>query len=144
VACFRGTGNVRIFAQGWNKAANEFRPQAIAGNREQVLALLRTKIPSLTHALIAVLHPGDARFSPEERERCWEAFGVPLFEQVVGRSGRLLASECEAHDGLHIENSGLMLEGCEVDETACGCGRKTPRLKAVVAPELRKTAAYAR
>ncbi len=141
---FRPTGNVRIFAHGWGEEALQFAPATIAGTREQLLGLIGIRIPSLTHALIAVLRPGDPRVTGPERERFWRAFGVPLFEQVVGRSGRLLASECEAHDGLHIENPGLKLEGYVLDETPCGCGRKTPRLKVAREADLQRAAAYAR
>jgi hypothetical protein len=140
---FRPTGNVQVFREGWGEGAMKFQPATIAGTREQLLALLGTKIPSLTHALIAVLRPGDERVSDRERERLWRAFGVPLFEQVVGRSGKLLATECEAHDGLHIENPGLELDGFALDATSCGCGRKTPRLRAVMEPELKRAAAGA-
>ncbi|HEV3342634.1 MAG TPA: hypothetical protein VG125_19840, partial [Pirellulales bacterium] len=82
----------------------------------------------------------------EDRERLWRAFRVPVFEQRIDESGCLLAAECEAHDGLHIEARELHPRPGEVLETApCGCGRTTPRL---IAPErvenLRKVAAYAR
>jgi len=133
-----------VFPRGWGEESQEFQPATIAGTREQLLALVGTRIPSLTHALIAVLRPGDRRINEAERDRCWRAFGVPLFERVVGKSGKLLASECEAHDGLHIENPGLVLEGCILDETPCGCGKQTPRLRQGSEPELKRAAAYAR
>ena len=37
------------------------------------------------------------------------AFRVPVFEQVIGKSGKLLAAECEAHDGLHVASPALSL-----------------------------------
>ena len=141
---FRPTGNVRVFPPGWGEQAAQFQPATIAGTREQLLALLGTRVPSLTHALIVVLNPGSQRTSEGDRERFWRTFGVPLFEQVVGRSGKLLASECEAHDGLHIEHPGLSLNGYELETAPCGCGRKTPRLRAVAEPQLKRAAAYAR
>lgn len=52
---------------------------------------------------------------------------VPVFEQIVGPSGQLLAGECEAHDGLHIEGPGLRLTIDMVDTTPCPCGGKTAR-----------------
>jgi hypothetical protein len=141
---FRPSGNVQVFPQGWCDEVAVFQPASIAGTREQLLALLPVRIPSLTHALIVVLHPGDAHVTEGERERFWRCFGVPLFEQVVGKSGKLLASECEAHDGLHLESPTLHLEGFQLDDKPCGCGRKTPRLRSTAAPELQRAAAYAR
>ena len=60
----------------------------------------------------------------EQRERLWKAFRVPVFQQVVTRSGVLLAAECEAHDGLHMESSKFVAIGLPLDRTPCGCGRK--------------------
>ena len=123
-----------------------FRPAAIAATAAQLEALRGTPIPSLRNALIVLVRPDEPRLSEDDRERLWRAFRVPVFEQRIDHGGRLLAVECEAHDGLHIEAPDLAPQPGEVLETAsCGCGRTTPRL---IAPErienLRKVAAYAR
>ena len=144
---FRASGSVRVFPQGWCEEAAAFRPAAIAGSREQLTALLKTPPPSVTHALIRLLRPGENLISDVERDRFWRAFGVPLFEQMVDRSCRVIARECDAHDGLHIapevewESDELSLDGYRLDESPCGCGRKTARLRAVVEQELEKAAA---
>jgi hypothetical protein len=68
-----------------------------------------------------------------------------VFEQIIGPNGELLAAECEAHDGLHIEVPGLRWDGYRVELAQCGCGRKTPRLTPVaLAESVRGVAAYAR
>jgi hypothetical protein len=141
---FRPSRIIRVFPDGWCAEAAEFRPAALAGTREQLTGLLGTRIPSLTHALIVVLKPGERRVSEAERERFWRAFGVPLFEQVIEPSGRVLATECEAHEGLHIEAEGFVMEDHSLDESPCGCGSKTPRLRLAGRPELERAAAYAR
>jgi hypothetical protein len=145
---FRASGNVRVFPQGWCEEAAAFQPATIAASKEQLTSLLGIRAPSLTHALIVVLRPGEDLVTVAERERFWRAFGVPLFEQIVDRSSRLLAAECEAHDGLHIDSrsseKNSELEGYRLDETPCGCGRKTPRLRALGQPELERIATYAR
>lgn len=137
---------MRVFESGWNAEAARFAPAAIAATPAQLDALRAVSIPSLKNALIALVCPGEPRLSDEARERLWRAFRVPVFEQRIDHSGRLLAYECEAHDGLHIEASGAGPHQGEIVETArCGCGRATARL---VAPErfenLRRVAAYAR
>ena len=83
--------------------------------------------------------------SEADRDTLWAAFRVPVFEQVIGRSGKRLAAECEAHDGLHIESAALPLENECVEDAPCPCGRKTPRIGVSqgVASE-RRIAAYAR
>ncbi len=80
-----------------------------------------------------------------DRENLWSAFRVPVFEQVIGKSGKLLAAECEAHDGLHIASPALPLHRESLDDSPCPCGRKTPRIgvtRGVVIE--RSIAAYAR
>jgi hypothetical protein len=103
----------------------------------------------LTHALIAVFRPGEKLLTEGERERFWRVFGVPIFEQIVDRDGQLMASECEAHNGLHVDSAEVELksfesEGYQLDETACGCGRKSRRLRAAGQTELGRVAAYSR
>jgi hypothetical protein len=143
---FRSAGNTRVFGNGWSEDARAFAPSAIAAAPRQLDALLETPIPSLRNAVIALVRPGEPGLSEDARERLWRAFRVPVFEQRIDESCSLLASECEAHNGLHIESPGVLPRAGEVLETApCGCGRATPRL---IAPErvenLRKIAAYAR
>ena len=102
----------------------------------------------------ARIHPcghraGEARRSDAARwpsaRGCGGRFAVPVFEQIIGPDGELLAAECEAHDGLHIEVAGLPWEGYRLELAACGCGRKTPRLTpAEPAERVRSAAAYAR
>lgn len=38
-----------------------------------------------------------------DRETLWRRFEVPVFEQLLDDSGRVIARECEAHSGLHLE-----------------------------------------
>jgi len=143
---FRPSGNTRVFEKGWGEEAAQFAPAAIAATPSQLDALRDASIPSLRNAVIALVRPADQRLTEEDRERLWRAFRVPVFEQRVDQSGRLLAAECEAHDGLHVESPEASPRSDEVLETGpCGCGRTTPRL---IAPErienLKRIAAYAR
>ena len=123
-----------------------FAPAAIAATPAQLDALRSTRIPSLRNAIIALVRPGEPNLSEDEREHLWRAFRVPVFEQRIDESCNLLAAECEAHDGLHVQSPGLIPREGEIVETAqCGCGRTTPRLIAPQRAEnLRKVAAYAR
>jgi hypothetical protein len=141
---FRPAGNTRVFENGWNEDAASFGPCAIAATPAQLHAL--PPVPSLRNALIALVRPGEPALSEEDRERLWRAFRVPVFEQRIDESCALLAAECEAHDGLHIESPTVSPREGEVLETAlCGCGRSTPRLISTARKEnLRKIAAYAR
>jgi hypothetical protein len=135
-ASLLGGSPIRIFRNGWGPEAERFHPAAVAATLGQCRKLSRVLIPSLTHSLIVLERPGAARLTEADRELFWRAFRVPVFEQIIGPTGQLLAGECEAHDGLHIEAPGLRIEQSLVDMSLCPCGRKSPRFgvqaKAVV------------
>lgn len=125
VAGFRSKGKLRIFPDGWSEAAARFEPQAIAGRIEQIEALEGIAHP--THALIVIRRECDRAITALHRDRLWRAFGVPVFEQVVDERGTLLAAECEAHEGLHIESRRLAAGDHEIERAPCGCGKSSPR-----------------
>jgi hypothetical protein len=97
--------------------------------------------PIFTHALVAFERRGDPLLAMAERASLWRAFRVPVFEQIIEANGELLAAECEAHDGLHIEVPGLSWDGYHTEISPCGCGRKTPRLTPVTTAEYDRSAA---
>jgi len=149
VPWFRGArltaGPVRAFQKGWNPEAAAFAPAAVAGTFEQIRALAQTQIPSLTHALIVLARPGVRRLTENDREHLWQNFRLPVFEQIIGPSGQLLAAECEAHDGLHVESADFPLDRETIDTSPCPCGRTTPRIGVAYGAELaRGVATYAR
>jgi hypothetical protein len=136
---------VKIFPRGWGEDAALFQPSAIAATLEQCRELRGFLIPSLTHALIVLARPAGERVSEAERNSLWRTFRVPVFEQIIGPSGQLLAGECEAHDGLHIEGPGLDLTPDRIDLSPCPCGRKTARFGVQPRARIeRRAAAYAR
>jgi hypothetical protein len=120
---------VRLFDRGWCPAAVAYRPQAIAGRWARLESLLTVKLESLTHAVIVLARVGDDLLTMERRQRLWTAFRVPVFEQIIGANGVLLAAECEAHAGLHIESARFDLSSRLIETAPCGCGRPGPRLK---------------
>jgi hypothetical protein len=144
VAGLQAGNPVQTFAEGWTPAAAAFAPAALAGTREQLLCLA-SEPPRLTHALIVLARPGEHLIAAAERDRLWRAFGVPIFEQIIAGDGRLLAAECEAHDGLHVAIAGRAWDGYFMETAGCPCGQKSPRLHAPDPVEReRAAAAYAR
>jgi hypothetical protein len=122
----------------WSKELQRFEPEAIAATLEQFKRLAHAKIPRPRNAVI-VLHrsarpgddgqtKGDARLTEADRDWLWDTFRVPIFEQIIGENGELLATECEAHNGMHIESARLPGDPRDLDITPCPCGRDTPRL----------------
>ncbi len=137
--------SVRFFPLGWKGDAAKFEPAAIAATIDQLRKLSGVLIPSLTHAVIVLQRPGSPRLTEADRTLFWRAFRVPVFEQIIGPFGQLLASECEAHEGLHIEAPGLQLTQDMINSMPCPCGRETPRFGGrSLADVERRAAAYAR
>ena len=93
----------------------------------------------------------------DDRDRLWRRFAMPVFEQLVDDEGRVVASECEAHAGLHIytpirhvlSEGEILLDGrpsgiaARESSGLCGCGRIGPRLLEV-GPAFRMIAAVQR
>lgn len=133
---------MRVFEEGWGAAAANFAPQAIAAALPQLDAL--AGVASVTHAVVVFRKEWEPRLTEFERERLWRAFHVPVFEQMIGEDCALLAGECEAHNGLHVESSKVAGDH-EMDSSPCGCGRTEPRLVSGEPAEVvRRVAAYAR
>jgi hypothetical protein len=89
----------------------------------------------------------------EQRDQIWNYYQVPLFEQLVGTDGKVIAAECEVHSGLHISPLAAILECVDeevlvtsltdtehpavrvlsgltghIETSPCECGRVEPRL----------------
>ena len=67
--------------------------------------------------------------SPADRDFIWSSLGVPLLEYLLDTDGSILARECEAHDGLHVEAPFEPTALGEVVTDDCGCGRGGARLR---------------
>jgi hypothetical protein len=128
VPCFRSGGTIRVFRGGWTEDARKFAPEAIAATLGQFEQMVRTKIPSLCHSVTVIDRWDDPWLTESSREWLWNAFRVPIFEQLIGDCGELLAADCEAHEGLHIESARLRVGREYIDPSPCACGRNTPRL----------------
>ncbi len=123
-AGFSQTKLTRVFAQGWNERAARFAPASIAGSWEQVLQVARAS-GRVEHSIVVFTYPGESGLSAVEREYLWNMFGVPVFEQYLGPNCELLATECDAHAGLHVVNG---YEELDLEHEVCSCGNRAPRL----------------
>ncbi len=136
---FEESAAVRVFGGGWSQEVADYKPEALAGPASLlrwIAALLldgRARLVSLNRAVIVFSHPEQGLLGAGDRELFWRAFQVPVFEQILGRGGEVLAAECEAHCGLHLAEGGAVPSAWDaVLETApCPCGQATPRLIAL-------------
>ncbi len=78
-----------------------FQPQALVGPAD---VLLTFKDLSPEFAVVVLSNIEDGGLSPRVRNLLWERFGVPVFEWLQTPAGLVIARECEAHDGLHVDS----------------------------------------
>lgn len=91
----------------------------------------RLTIPAIEAAVIVLTGISHGELTALERDLFWRVFQVPVFEQFLSPEGRILAMECDAHDGLHVLDTDAPLPGYRafLDNEACGCGNPHPRLR---------------
>lgn len=105
---------LRVFAQEWNR----FRPDillAYAGSLgffvDQVMDMgieLTSPQAIITSAEVLI---------PETRKKAEEYFGAQVFNRYGSREFSVIASECENHDGMHINAETLLVEFEPIDES---------------------------
>jgi hypothetical protein len=163
MAGFKQGGGVRVFPELHRRTLARFRPNAIAGPISVLRRLAEAAedrgawVPHLTHSTIAFNIPQRSFLSQEAREISWRVFQVPVFGQFLGLARELLAWECEAHEGLHVETDNAIFETdagerepellvtslinlrrpllrlatgltATMEHSVCGCGLTGPRL----------------
>ncbi len=164
VAMFEGgfmtDGAIRHFAARETRQLCEFVPQALVLPLQLALTFADQKqrqlleFPDLTIAIVLLTSLEDTPLEDHHRTLIWRAFGVPIFEQLLGWDGTVIARECEVHDGQHIDEAAAICEkdGNELIVTQltsfeepilrirtgltamiatehCECGAETPRLR---------------
>jgi hypothetical protein len=136
-AGFRADRRIREFAAPDLDGLEQFAPQILVIRLDAALQLADQKLrglltlASVDFALIVLTRTEDTPLAQHHRDLLWEAFGVPVFEQLQDAEGRVIARECEVHDGLHLEAGCSAPAGldCEMLREQCECGAETPRLK---------------
>ena len=160
---FSEAKNIRDFDPADIHSLAAWRPEALVAPLADALALAEFAPPlQLSTAMIVLTalgaeHLSAGHLSDDARDRLWEAFGVPVFEQLRSWDGAVIARECEAHAGLHIAHESTILhkepEGeilltlfdsrrpvlqartgliGEIVECECECGSGIPRLRNLV------------
>lgn len=104
-------GKVKVLEAPVLAALEDYRPRALAGLipvlRQLAADVLSSPaaLPGLDYGVLAFTGIGRAALDERDRDLFWRAFQAPVFAQFRSWSGELLASECVAHRGLHIETS---------------------------------------
>ncbi len=142
---FHVAANMKIFAADDIAGLMDYAPDALAAPLGSALFLADHKLrglldlPSLKFAIVVFssVDPKDGGpLAAHQHDLLWKAFGLPVFEQLRGWDGKVVARECEVHNGLHFDAGvrDLVVAGlatglsAAIEEAHCDCGLETPRL----------------
>jgi hypothetical protein len=159
----RERAGVRVFWEAHLSSLLRFCPDTLAGPVSELRRLAEAaedrakRVPRPSQSVIAFSVLPQALLTEAVREQFWRVFQVPVFGQVLSPSLALLAWECEAHEGYHVQTDGAIFESISVggepellvtslvdrrrpvlrlatglagrlDRSACGCGLAGVRL----------------
>jgi hypothetical protein len=130
-----------------------YRPRVLVGEAADLERLLEQvqlgmfDLGCVNRALIVLTRYRARPMSDVSRVTLWQGFGVPIFELYLGPDNGVLAAECGAHEGWHLEpgidcwhyEDELIVDGpgnyglrtglaATIESAACPCGLATPRL----------------
>ena len=98
-----------------------FRPRALIGHAHSIYFftehLVRRGIGDI--AFDGIISTAET-LSDAERETVESVFGPVVFDRYGCEEVALIASECEAHDGLHVAAEGILVEVLDGDQTTPG------------------------
>jgi hypothetical protein len=156
VACLDSAGRfagVRHFAPERWSALEDFAPNVLVGSAAQLqrlierIALRTVNAASVDHSVFVLTQLGDTPLTSRFRDQLWRQFNVPIYEVYVDEDSQLLAFECEAQEGWHVQDGvrfatadgELLMErgfamlrtglNFTAEEGPCGCGREGTRLR---------------
>lgn len=116
---FVETQKVMCFPDGWAPDLDKFRAECLAGPvtmlRRMAVCVLNSgaRFPSLRRPLVAFtgLPFGDAGLlTDRDRDQFWTAFRVRVEEHFLGHRHEVLARECFANSGLHLDPIQTVVE----------------------------------
>jgi hypothetical protein len=101
------------------------RPVAVAGTFAELARAASAGVAARRAVFVLSREadfPGDG-----ERDELWRLYQVPVFALLLDRTGCIVAWECEAQNGLHVEARGGIRLGVR-EESPCPCGRPGARV----------------
>lgn len=111
-------GPIRIYVQPRPEFLEQFRPLALAGPASMLEEVARWREEGRLswdgwqYPLVVFSDVTTGLLTEERRRSLWEAFDLPIYEQLRGFGGELLAYECDAHDGFHVNENVARFERC--------------------------------
>lgn len=120
---FHDAPSLAGFEPGDERGLIRWNPAVVAGSLGDLLAMEFAP----PNAVIVFTRPGSP-LTQADRDRLWRRFEVPVFEQIVDGQWRVVAWECEGHEGLHLVCRAAKAPPGEIREDMCACGKRVRRL----------------
>lgn len=92
----------------WPELATQ-RPSVLVGTVSELQLLMenmdrrKLDVSSVDRAIVVLTYSCSKPMDDVVRVTLWQTFGVPVYELLVGPNNTLLAAECEANDGWHVQ-----------------------------------------
>lgn len=104
---------------------SRFRPRVLVSFTSAALILARhaARRDWRPPAALTSLITGAEGLSDPDRRRLEEAFACPVHQTYGSREFMLIASECQARQGLHLSAENLLVEVLDQDGRACAPGQ---------------------
>lgn len=99
------------------------KQMAIAGTFSELIRASERGV-RVERAIFVTAPEGEA-LTDGLRYELWQRFEVPVYALIVDIHGHVLAWECEAQNGFHVD-------GPSVDNDMCDCGRAGRRIRTQV------------
>jgi hypothetical protein len=134
-------------------AIGRFAPDVLVASPSVLAKLASTGLESPKRGIVAVHAPGMAMMREADRTALWTRFQVPVYQQLRGFQGELLAAECDAQTGFHaheavayweVQQQQLIYTNLvnlrhpvlrlatgwfgDLEKSRCGCGAVSPRI----------------
>jgi hypothetical protein len=136
----------------WSELAN-YRPGVLVGTRSELQLLVEEiqrshlDLSCVDRAIIVLTYSCSGLLDDVFRVALWQTFGVPVYELLLGPNSTLIAAECEAHEGWHVQpEAEIFFNGDEItcmfhshapvhtgwtgrlESETCACGSSSTRL----------------
>lgn len=130
----RGAGILAIV--DWRSRLRDVEAaEALAGSLDDLLELAawrqqgRVTLSRLRYPLVVISAPSEGCLTAADHHQLWEAYELPVFEQIRDADNKLAAFECEARDGFHVADAGIAIPGSSAMVGPCGCGLESQRIR---------------
>jgi hypothetical protein len=126
--CLRVPREYLHFRESARPKLDELGVSAIAAPASAIADLLTGW--RATHPIVVFTGPDYGVLTQDVREVLWNQSQVPLFEQLVSTDRIVIARECDAHAGLHLDPANLRPRGIQLHTVSglCGCGTSGVRV----------------